>query len=112
MAIVVANTFHRAMGHDEEKHPIRRILIPIVILLDRKLKDEPLYSHSSFGFGRDFALVVSSQTARASIVSIVSTIEIAKADDMDGKDIGVEPQFTTGVAMLVLQVYIRISRGI
>ncbi|KAG1735601.1 cytochrome P450 [Suillus paluster] len=81
---------------------------------DGELKDEPTYSHFSFGFGRRICpgRFFADNALWASVVSILSTVEIANAKDEDGKDIDVKPEFTSGLAMLVLSLLICISEDL
>ncbi|OJA09994.1 hypothetical protein AZE42_03826 [Rhizopogon vesiculosus] len=71
---LTANLSRRAMGHNEEVYPNPSRVCP-----GRLFEDNALW---------------------ASVVSIISTIEIAKAKakDKDGKDVDVKPEIMGGIA--------------
>ncbi|KAG1730688.1 cytochrome P450 [Suillus paluster] len=99
-SVVVLNAW--AMGHDEDIYPNPSHFDPDRHLTtDGKLKDEPMCSHFAFGFGRRICpgRFFADHSLWASVVSILSTIEIAKAQDKDGKDIDFTPRFTNGLTI-------------
>lgn len=98
-SVVILNAW--AMGHDEEIYPNPSHFDPDRhFTADGTLKDEPAYTHFSFGFGRICpGRFFAENSIWASVVSILSTIEITKAQDKDGKDIDVKPQFITGLSI-------------
>ncbi|KAG0699383.1 cytochrome P450 [Suillus ampliporus] len=64
-----------------------------------KLKDGPLAGHFSFGFGRRICpgRHFAELSLWAAMVSILSTIRITKAQNSEGIDIPVIPEYTTGL---------------
>ncbi|KAG1735609.1 cytochrome P450 [Suillus paluster] len=99
---IVANSSHRVMAHDEEIYPNPSRFDPSRHLTaDGKLKGEPTSSHFVFGYGRRICpgRFFSDNAIWASVVSILSTVEITNAKDEDGKDIDVKPEFTSGLSI-------------
>ncbi|KAG2123752.1 cytochrome P450 [Suillus clintonianus] len=91
-----------AMGHDKELYPDPSRFDPgRHLTADGQLKDEPTYSHFGFGFGRRICpgRFFAASSLWAAVVSVLSTVEITNAKGEDGKDINVEPKFTSGVGI-------------
>ncbi|KAF9244242.1 cytochrome P450 [Melanogaster broomeanus] len=90
----------RAMLRDPETYPEPNSFKPERFFKDGKLDDEPSTSNIGYGFGR--RICPGRYTADASIwaglVTFLSTMTISKALDAEGREIEVDPKFTTGAA--------------
>ncbi|KAG1742639.1 cytochrome P450 [Suillus paluster] len=101
-ACVILNVW--AMSRDEEKYPDpdefrpERHFAPDGSLLSDLIMNNPL-----FGLGRRIypGRFAAESMAWAAIVSILATIGTEKARGVDGREIDVKKQFTTGMSMFV-----------
>ncbi|EGO23228.1 hypothetical protein SERLADRAFT_439971 [Serpula lacrymans var. lacrymans S7.9] len=91
---------HLAMSQNEAKYPNPSEFMPErFFTADGKLNDDMI--HYAFGFGRRACpgQHVANAGVWAAIVSLLAIFKFTKAKDDQGKGIGIEPQWTTGIAM-------------
>ncbi|KAG2150439.1 cytochrome P450 [Suillus clintonianus] len=99
---VIINSW--AMSRDEEKYPDPDEFRPERHFgSDGSLNSGSITNSPVFGFGRRICpgRFATDSMMWAAIVSILATFRIEKARDVDGREIDVKPQFTTGITMFV-----------